>query len=66
VGSERSAGGRIDEFLTGGLGMVDYPLHILSPDPPLLHKTPDFIGHMHMYLLVCIHLVLSLAKGLMY
>ena len=63
-GCERPAGGRVDELLPGGLGMVDCLLHVLPQDPPILHKTLDFLGDMQTYLFICIHLFLGSAADL--
>jgi hypothetical protein len=64
VGGERPAGGRVDELLPGGLGMVDCLLHVLPQDPPILHEALDFLGDMQTYLLICIHLSLGPATDL--
>jgi hypothetical protein len=59
LGGEKPAGGRVDELLPGGLGMVDCLLHVLPQDPPILHEALDFLGDMQTYLLICIHLFLG-------
>jgi hypothetical protein len=61
---ERPAGGRVDELFPGGLGMVDCLLQFLRQDPPVLHKTLDFLGDMQTYLFICIHLFLDPAAAL--
>jgi hypothetical protein len=61
---ERPAGGRVDELLPGGFGVVDCSLQVFLQDPPDLHKTLDFLGDVQTYLLRCVHLVLGPATDL--
>jgi hypothetical protein len=39
-------------------------LQFLRQDPPVLHKTLDFLGDMQTYLFICIHLFLDPAAAL--
>jgi hypothetical protein len=61
---ERPAGGRVNEFLSGGLGMVDYLLQVLLQNLSVLHETFNFFGDKQMYLFTRIHLFLGSATDL--
>ena len=54
-GCERPAGGRVDELLPGGLGVVNRLLQILPQDVSILDKTLHFLGDVQTYLLMLIH-----------
>jgi hypothetical protein len=63
-GCEKPAGRRVNEFLSGGLGMVDYLVQVLLQNLSVLHETFNFLGDKQMYLFTRIHLFLGSATDL--